>query len=139
MITRMVMLYRSETPCKEKPAMFTTGEYTVKVDGREFSFDFEDMAAWTEIKDGYLYIDVLQQNLDVEFTTSIELDEADGLLRRVRKEDFTEIYYECYGNADETDPISLEPVEITFYDFSDTGDGAPIVVEGERFSNLELL
>lgn len=138
MITRMVMLYRSKAPCKKKPAIFSTGEYTVKIDGREFSFDFEDMAAWTEIKDGHLYIDVLQQNLDFAFIT-IAPDEADSLLRRAIKEDFIEIYYDCYGNADETDPISLEPVEITFCDCSCTGNGDPIVVEGERFSNLEPL
>lgn len=140
MITRLEMVYRSELPCKKKPALFSTGSYTVKVEGREFTFDFEEMTACTEIKDGYLYVDVMQKNLDDSFFTSIEPSEMDRLLRKVRKEDFTEIFYECYESPEEIGSISLVPVEMTFYDFSSTGDvdSAEIEVEGENFSNLEI-
>lgn len=138
MITRMEILYLSKVPCYKKPAIFSTGGYSVKIDGLEFNFDFEDMIANAEIKDGYLYIHSLQKNLDETILDKITPDEADGLLRKVKKEDFKEVFYECDSDINGDDPILLEPVTITFYDYSTTGDGTPITVKGERFSNLEL-
>lgn len=149
MITRMEITYRSKLPCERNPEIFTTGSYTVKADGHEITFDFTEMIASTEIQDGYLYVLALQKNFDENVLGDFGVEELgespvkytipmiDAALRKAKKEDFTEIFYECFGDQQETDFIRLEPLDITFYDYSTTGDGKGIAVEGLAFSNLE--
>ena len=68
MITRMEITYRSENPCDVEPKIFTTGGYTIKNIGYDISFDFEDMFANIRVENGYLYIDVLQKNIDYYYS-----------------------------------------------------------------------
>jgi hypothetical protein len=128
----MEIHYRSKSPCTYKPEIFTTGGYRLVIDGREFQFDFENMEANTKIVDGFLNIYSLQRNLDSSLFDGYTAEELDAALKQVRKEGFTEIFYECFADQGETESIHLEPVSITFYD-----DGNPITVEGEGFAGLE--
>jgi hypothetical protein len=90
------------------------------------------MEASTEIIDGYLNIWALQRNFDSCLFDSYTLEELDAALTKVKKEDFVEIFYECFSDQAEDEPICLEPVSIAFYDI----DGTPIVVRGSGFAWL---
>ena len=138
MMTRMEIAYKSKEPCGAKPAIFTTGGYRLNVGARELHFDFTDMEASTEIIDGYLHITAVQKNFDDSLidTYLFTPSGVDIALRLAKKEDFTEIYYECFADKDEEQFIDLEPLSIVFYNFSADGDGEPNEVEGTAFSNL---
>lgn len=136
MITRMEITYRSKDPCNIKPEIFSTGGYAISIDGKDLTFDFEEMYANTRFEDGYIHIDSLQKNLDEEVLDGIKPEIADYMLKSVKKEDFTEIYYECFADREENNPIELTIENITFYDFSESGDGQPIEVGGDSFCNL---
>ena len=137
MITRMEMTYRSKEPCNVKPKIFTTGGYEIVKDSSTFHFDFEDMEASVDIENGYLHISCLQKNLDPSLLEGFQDAEVDRILQTAKKEDFSDIFYECFADDAETKPIELIPESIVFYDFSTTGTGEPIVVGGESFSGLE--
>lgn len=136
MLTRMELVYRSKYRCSRTPAIFTTGGYYFTVDNRQYHFDFEDMEAGTRLEDGFLYINVLQKNLDESLLNGWTMSELSDALCKAKKEDFNDIFYECFADADEKQLITLEPVSITFYDFSAEGTGKPIEVGGEGFTNL---
>ena len=130
MITRMEIIYRSQAPCSVKPAIFTTGGYAVTVGDRELHFDFEDMEANTEIEDGYLHINAVQKNFDESLLGGFTMAEADTTLRTATREDYTEIFYECFADESEGTPILLEPTSVVFFDYSVECDGQPIIVGG---------
>lgn len=138
MITRMEITYRSKEPCSKKPEIFTTGGYEVLTNNLTVSFDFEEMTANCRFEDGYLYIDVLQKNLDKSILDSngISLEQADMVLRCAQKEDFREIYNECFVDLGEDEPLVLIPMEIEFADYSAGADTSPIRVLGNSFCNL---
>ena len=136
MITRMEITYRSETPYKDKPAIFTTGEYTINQNGNDIHFDFEDMTADACIKDNYLYIYSEQKNMDETVSEGVSPEEFDNILRSVKKEDFTEIYYECYADRKEQNFIKLIPENIVFYAFDESGNITQIEVTGDEFINI---
>ena len=117
MITRMEITYRSENLCNIEPKIFTTGGYSIKKEGQEINFDFEDMTANFFFENGYLYIESTQKNIGETVSEGISPDELGNILRSVKKEDFTEIYYECYADREEQNLIKLIPENIVFYAF----------------------
>ena len=136
MITRMEITYRSENPYKNKPAIFTTGGYTINQNDNDIHFDFEDMTADAQIKNNYLYIYSEQKNMDETVSEGISPEELDNILRSVKKEDFTEIYYECYADREEQNFIKLISENIVFYAFDETGNMTQIEVTGDEFINI---
>ena len=136
MITRMEITYRSENPCNIKPEIFTTGGYTITNNGNDIHFDFEDMYADFRFENDYLYIDALQKNIDETVLENISSEELDKILRSVKKKDFTDIYYECFGDKEEQHFISLIPESIVFYDFSEEAEMLPVKVQGTGFVNI---
>jgi hypothetical protein len=138
-ITRMEISYKSRNKCNIKPKIFTTGGYSVRLpNGTMYSFDFEDMeASFRFEKDGHMYIDCLQKHQDYSV---YEDDESDDILTIVanecKKEDFTDVFYESFIDDVDGDVIELVPICMTFYDFSTTGSGMPMVLAGDKFSNL---
>jgi len=144
MITRMEitfkskkkMTFNSEELKKTIPSILSPGSCRVKKDGMEFVFDFEETESGHRYEGDYLYVDCMYKNYDEDL--DLPLKTTDPILRRVTKKDFLEVNYECYADVDENIPIELTPVDITFYDFSTSGDGKPITVQGDDFSNLEI-
>ena len=136
MITRMEITYRSKEPCSIKPEIFTSGGYSITKDNAVLNFDFEDMTASCRYEGKYLFIDVIQKNLDESLLDGMSLELADRILRTAIKEDFMEVYSECFADSEETEAIKLIPMEIEFYDFSLEGDGLPIKILGDSFCNL---
>jgi len=132
----MEITYRSENPCNIKPEIFTTGGYTVKKGDKEITFDFEDMTANIRFENGYLYIDSMQKHLDETTSDGINPEELDKILRSVKKEDFTEVFYECYADQEEKNFIKLLPESIVFYDYSEGSETEPIEVSGKDFINI---
>lgn len=155
MIIGMEIKYRSQERCDKLAKIFTTGSYSVNIDGHELSFDFEEMVGTQEIEDGYLYVCAEQKNLDEDIlgkvhreiidnypkvtTEKISLEEADYLLKKVKKEDFSDIYYECFSDLEEEEYIPLVPISIHILDYSVMGVGDINIIEvgGEAFSNIE--
>jgi len=135
MITQMEITYRSENPCNVKPEIFTTGGYIIKNIGNDITFDFEDMTANTRFENGYLYIDALQKNIDYTVSEDIPPEVLDNIFRTVKKEDFIEIFYECFEDQKEQHFINLIPESIVFYDFKESGNMTPIEVTGTSFIN----
>ena len=132
----MEITYKSENPCNAKPEIFTTGRYTITNNGNDVHFDFEDSFAEFRFENGYMYIYSLQKNLDKIVSEGISSEELDNILRSAKKEDFTEIYYECYADQEEQNFIKLIPESIAFYDFSkDSISNEPIEVKGTAFIN----
>lgn len=136
MITRMEITYRSKNPCDIKPEVFNTGGYAITQNGTELFFDFEEMIANTRFENGFLYIESLQKNLDESISEGFSTEVINRMLKSAKKEDFTEIYNECFADEEEKHPIELVAESITFYDFSASGSGEPIEVGGDSFNNL---
>ena len=134
MITRMYIGMESKNPCAKKPAIFSVGSFEIKANDKLLRFDFQDSETSTEIKDGYLYTETTLRNFDYEVYPETNKYELDSVLRRVRKEGFTEIFYECYEEPDEKGHIEMIPVRIVF---EDNALGHIIEVEGKEFSSLE--
>jgi hypothetical protein len=111
---KMNIHYRSKEPCDKKPQIFSTGGYRVNTGGREYHFDFEDMEATIEFADGYLNIHSSQWSLEKSLFDDYTHEELIAVLMHAKKEDFTEIFNECYGNLDETEDIPLDVVDISF-------------------------
>lgn len=155
MIIGMEIKFRSKEPINEMAKSFTTGGYLVNIGECEFAFDFEEMVGTQEIVDGYLHVCAERKNLDDDYikkvyriqtdnrpditTEKISLEEADYLLKKVKKEDFRAILYECFSDLGETEFIPLEPISIHFSDYSVRGVGDVNIIEvgGEAFSNIE--
>jgi len=143
MITRMEITFKSKKKitCDSKelektiPSILSPGSCRVKKDGMEFVFDFEETESGHRYEGDHLYVDCMYKNYDEDL--DLPLKTTDPILRKVTKEDFLEVNYECYADEDENIFIDLEPVDITFYDFSKYGDGKPIEVKGDGFTNLE--
>lgn len=135
MITRMEITFRSKEPTDSDFKIFSPGSCRVIKNGTEFMFDFVYYEGGSRFEDGYLYISVLQKDYDED--VGLPQKEADPLMCSLVKEDFIEINYECFADKSETQHIELIPVDITFYDYSSTGDGEPIEVKGDGFTNLE--
>ena len=136
MITRMEITYKSENPYNDKPEIFTTGGYTINQNGNDIHFDFEDMAADACIKDNYLYIYSEKRNIDETVSKGINPEELGNILLSVKKEDFTEIYYECYADREEQNFIKLIPENIAFYAFDEFGNMTQIEITGDEFINI---
>ena len=143
MITRMEITYKSVLPRTVEPGIFSTGNYIVSKDGESISFDFTEMESSFRFEGGYMYIDVLQKHWDDDYCPEQSL--VDQFMRRLTKNDFIDMFYECFDTKDangnelaEEDYLSVElvPIDITFYDCSESGDGKPIIVTGEAFDNL---
>ena len=132
MITKMEITYRSESPCDIEPGIFTTGGYTVSQNGKDIHFDFEDMRGNCRFESGFLYVDAVQSGLDYTVSEGIEPEALDNILRSAKKEDFTEIYYECYADEDERNHVKLIPESIIFHDFD---KAESIEVKGSNFIN----
>lgn len=137
MITRMNIAYRSKEPCNVKPEIFSTGGYGILHEGKELTFDFEDMGAGTRFENGYLFIESEQRNLDETVCDGVAPELVDRILRSAKKEDFTEIYYECFADSKMTKPVELEVESITFYDFTESGELLSIEVGGTAFTGLK--
>lgn len=136
MISRMEIHYRSKAPCSQKPAIFTTGGYRICVKGKEYHFDFEDMQATIAFDGELLHIYSEQRNFERSLFDGYTYEQLDSALKQVGKEDFTEIFYECFADENESEHIDLEPVSITFYDYALHYDYNAIEVDGNRFTNL---
>ena len=149
-ITRLKLTYRSKEKCDTKPAIFTTGGYSVRLpDGRIYNFDFEDMESLVRFENGYMFIDVLQKNQDLSLCPNGEFDDEPAMTEKeyvemlttvatkCRKEDFTEIFYESWTTEDEEngDSTPLICLDMTFYDYSTSGTGESMELQGEAFAD----
>ena len=135
MITRMHVTMRSVKPTGITPKIFSLGSFTAVKEGRKFTFDFTDSEyEFSHDDEGHLNIDILLRNFDEDsFGPQKEIDR---LMRRLEKEDFTEIFYECYEDEEEEGEIQMKVLTATFFDFSTNGDGLPIPVMGDEFPTL---
>jgi hypothetical protein len=112
------MTYKSVYPTNEWPETFTTGGYEAKSGKEVFRFDFEEMEASVCYKDGHLYIESLQKNIDYDYS-GIKSKKLDKMLRSLRAENLTEVYYECSTGCDEdenSEVIELIPLKMRFAD-----------------------
>ena len=57
------------------------------------------------------------------------------MFRFTVREDFREIYSECYMDAEENRTIVLIPEDVVFGDYSESGEG-DIKIGGTTFTNL---
>ena len=94
------------------------------------------MQASTEIVDDYLHIHAVQRNFEKSLFDGYTYEELDDALKQASKDDFTEIFYECFADQAEKIFIKLEPVGITFYDYALHYDFNSFEVDGDGFINL---
>lgn len=125
---RMEIKYKSAHPYPhaDKPKVCTTGGYTVVKDGRTIAFDFNESYGGAEIKDGYLYIDFTLKNIEIYSENGEETIYSDdssenktdlnpNLFKDLHITDFTEVFYECFLDSEETIHIEMNPTKISFF------------------------
>lgn len=88
----------------------------MQYENQVINFDYKQWYANCEFKNGYLHLEVTHEYLDETITKNISLENLSKILLNVKKEDFTEIFYECYSDSEENDFIHLVPQKGTFCD-----------------------
>lgn len=121
MITNGYLKYVSKEPVHQKPAIFTSGGYSVETkDKKTVVFDWLDMYANTEIlEDGRIKIEVERQNFDSEFTATSNDMLIDTLTpNQSTSMTLEEVFYECFKDENEQEPMDLDLIEFSVEDES---------------------
>lgn len=119
MITNGHLKYISKEPVHQKPAIFTSGGYSVEAkDKKTVTFDWLTTYANVEIlDDGRIEIEVEHRNFDSEYATTSSDMSIDTLTpSQLTSMALEEVFYECFKDEDEQESIKLNLVAFTIDD-----------------------
>lgn len=118
---RAYIKYISRESVFSKPAIFSTGGYSVKTeDGKIIKFDWCDMYADAyPQKDGRVIIEAELRNFDTDFYESSNEDIEnlkDIPLNSLAGMELDEVYYECYKKDTDENSTILDVLEFSLFE-----------------------
>lgn len=133
MITRMNITFKSKERVNTKPKIYSIGGFEIQYSGKSYRFDFEESGTSVKLDDdGFLHVRSELKNIDEDYSSASAI-ELNRIFRLATKEDYSEIYYECFQESEDEEPIHLICIDISYYDF-DTPD-EEITVLGNKFND----
>lgn len=113
---------KSVSKMKECPAVFSVGGFTAKTeDGKDVHFDWDDQYSGYEYNKEnecmYFHTQLRTFNDDVyeEMNKESGIEQLSITPEFLKDTKLTEVFYECYMNADDVDKIECEKLELVSF------------------------